>query len=177
MPLVEAIQAHGFAAEHIHADDTTVPVLAKGKTRTGRLWVYVRDDRPFGGLDPPAAAFFYSPDRGGEHPERHLASYSGLMQADAYAGFNRLYEAARKPGPIVEAACWAHGRRKFFDLARINKAPIAEEAVARIDVLFAIERAINGMTPQQRADARHERSHPLVVALEAWLREQRTRVS
>src|SRR6266516_4108969 len=104
MPLVEAIQAHGFAAEHIHADDTTVPVLAKGKTRTGRLWVYGRDDRPFGGRDPPSAAFFYSPDRGGEHPERHLANYAGLMQADAYAGFNQLYETARKPGPIERRA-------------------------------------------------------------------------
>src|SRR5438045_7382137 len=93
-----------------------VPVQAKGKTRTGRLWAYVRDDQPFGGLDPPAAAFFYSPDRGGEHPERHLASYSGLMQADAYAGFNRLYAGSRKPGPIVEASCWAHARRKLFDL-------------------------------------------------------------
>ena len=114
---------------------------------------------------------------GGEHPEQHLASYAGLMQADAYAGFNRLYEANRKPGPIVEAACWAHGRRKFFDLARINKAPIAEEAVARIDALFAIEREINGLTPEARVDARHDRSRPLVVALEAWLREQRARVS
>src|SRR3954451_7761599 len=168
MPLVDAIRSHVFAAERIHADDTTVPVLAKGKTRTGRLWTYVRDDRPFAGPDPPAAVFFYSRDRGGEHPEQHLASYAGLMQADAYAGFNRLYEANRKPGPIVEVACWAHGRRKFFDLARINKAPIAEEAVARIDVLFAIERAINGMTPQQRADARHEHSRPLVIALETW---------
>ena len=104
-------------------------------------------------------------------------SYARLMQADAYAGFNRLYEAGRKPGPIVEAACWAHGRRKFFDLARINKAPIAEEAVARIDALFAIEREINGLMPQARVDTRHERSRPLVVALEAWLREQRARVS
>src|SRR5258705_1784691 len=138
MPLVETIRRHVFAAERIHADDTTVPVLAKGKTRTGRLWTYVRDDRPFAGPEPPAAAFFYSRDRGGEHPEQHLASYAGLMQADAYAGFNRLYEGNRKPGPIVEAACWAHGRRKFFDLARINKAPIAEQAVARIDALFAI---------------------------------------
>ena len=98
MPLVDAIRSHVFAAERIHADDTTVPVLAKGKTRTGRLWTYVRDDRPFGGRDPPAAVFFYSPDRGGEHPEQHLAGYAGLMQADAYAGFNRLYEARRKPG-------------------------------------------------------------------------------
>src|SRR5712672_2929473 len=176
-PLVDVIRGHVFAAERIHADDTTVPVLAKGKTRTGRLWTYVRDDRPFAGPEPPAAAFFYSRDRGGEHPEQHLASYAGLMQADAYAGFNRLYEAGRKPGPIVEAACWAHGRRKFFDLARINKAPIAEEAVARIDALFAIEREINGLTPQARVDTRHERSRPLVIALETWLREQRARVS
>ena len=104
MPLVEKIRTHVFAAERIHANDTTVPVLAKGKTRTGRLWTYVRDDKPFGGRDPPAAVFFYSRDRTGEHPERHLASYSGLMQADAYAGFNRLYAVGRKPGPIIEAA-------------------------------------------------------------------------
>jgi transposase len=177
MPLVEVIRAHVFAAARIHADDTTVPVLATGKTRTGRLWTYVRDDRPFGGPDPPAAVFFYSPDRGGEHPERHLAGYAGLMQADAYAGFNRLYEANRKAGLIIEAACWAHGRRKFFDLARINQAPIAAEAVERIDALFAIEREINGMTPQERVRGRQERSRPLVVALQAWLREQRGRVS
>jgi len=121
--------------------------------------------------------FFYSPDRGGEHPEQHLAGYAGLMQADAYAGFNRLYGAGRKGGPIIEAACWAHARRKFFDLARISKAPIAVEAVERIDVLFAIEREINGLTPQQRAAVRNERSRPLVVALEAWLREQRAKLS
>ncbi len=177
MPLIEVVRAHVFAAERIHADDTTVPVLAKGKTRTGRLWTYVRDDRPFAGPAPPAAAFFYSPDRGGEHPEQHLASYAGLMQADAYAGYNRLYEAGRKPGPIVEAACWAHARRKFFDLARINKAPIAIEAVERIDALFAIERDINGMTPQQRLAVRAERSRPLVAELETWLRQQRARLS
>ena len=177
MPLVTEIHTHVFAAERIHADDTTVPVLAKGKTRTGRLWTYVRDDRPFAGPDPPAAVFFYSRDRGGEHPEQHLAGYDGLMQADAYAGFNRLYDADRKAGPIVEAACWAHARRKFFDLARINMAPIASEAVGRIDVLFAIEREINGLTPQQRVGVRTERSRPLVVALEAWLRERRARVS
>jgi transposase len=128
MPLIDMIRAHVFAAERIHADDTTVPVLAKGKTRVGRLWTYVCDDRPFAGPDPPAAVFFYSRDRGGEHPEQHLAGYAGLMQADAYAGFTRLYEANRKPGPIVEAACWAHGRRKFFDLARLSKAPIAVAA-------------------------------------------------
>jgi len=176
-PLVEAIRTHVFAAERIHADDTTVPVQAEGKTRTGRLWAYVRDDQPFGGLDPPAAAFFYSPDRGGEHPERHLASYSGLMQADAYAGFNRLYEAARKRGPIIEAACWAHGRRKFFDLARLQKAPIAIEAIERIDALFAIEREINGLSAGQRRAVRNERSRPLVAELESWLRQQRAKLS
>jgi transposase len=177
MPLVTAILLHVFAAQRIHADDTTVPVLAKDKTRTGRLWTYVRDDRPFAGPDPPAAVFFYSRDRGGEHPAQHLANYAGLMQADAYAGYNRLYEPNRKPGPIVEAACWAHGRRKFFDLARINKAPIALRTVERIDALFAIESEINGATPQQRVHLRNERSRPLVVELETWLRMQRARVS
>src|SRR2546430_14860555 len=115
--------------------------------------------------------------RGGEHPERHLASYSGLMQADAYAGFNRLYEAARKPGPIIEAACWAHGRRKFFDLARLQKAPIAIEAIERIDALFAIEREINGLSAGQRRAVRNQRSRPLVAELESWLRQQRAKLS
>ena len=177
MPLVEAIRAHVFAAERIHADETTVPVLGVGKTRTGRLWTYVRDDRPFAGADPPAAAYFYSPDRGGVHPEEHLASYAGLMQADAYAGFNRLYEAGRKPGPIVEAVCWAHARRKFFDLARLNKVPIAIEAVARIDALLDIERDINGLSPDARRKVRQERSRPRVAALEAWLRENYAKLS
>ena len=156
MPLVLAIQRHVLAAERIHADDTTVPVLAKEKTKIGRLWAHVRDDRPFGGSDPPAAAFFYSPDRGGEHPERQLAGFSGIMQADAYAGFNRLYEANRQPGPILEAACWAHARRKFFELAAVAKAPIAAEAVRRIDQLFAIERDINGRSADERRRARQE---------------------
>jgi transposase len=177
MPLVDAIRSHVFAAERIHADDTTVPVLARGKTRTGRLWTYVRDDRPFAGPDPPAAVFFYSPDRGGAHPEQHLAGYAGLMQADAYAGFGRLYEPNRKAGPIIEAACWAHGRRKFFDLARLTKAPIAAEAVKRIDVLFAIEREINGLAAQERLRVRQERSRPLIGELQAWLREQRATLS
>ena len=154
-----------------------MPVLAKGKTDTGRCWVYVRDDRPFGGRDPPATIFFYSADRGGEHPEQHLASYAGLMQADAYAGFRRLYDSRRKAGAIIEAACWAHARRKFFDIARINKAPIAIEAVKRIDALFAIEREINGLTPHERLAVRAERSRSLVLELEAWLREQRAKLS
>ena len=177
MPLVDVIRTHVFAAERIHADDTTVPVLAKGKTRVGRLWTYVRDDRPFAGPDPPAAVFFYSRDRGGEHPEQHLVGYAGLMQADAYAGFTKLYAANRKAGPIIEAACWAHGRRKFFDLARLSKAPIATEAVKRIDVLFAIERDINGLMPQERLRVRQERSRSLVIELQTWLREQRARLS
>ncbi|MBC8058409.1 MAG: IS66 family transposase [Rhizobiales bacterium] len=177
MPLVEAIRAHVFAAERIHADETTVPVLDIGKTRTGRLWTYVRDDRPFAGADPPAAAYFYSPDRGGVHPQAHLAGYTGLMQADAYAGFNRLYEAGRKPGPIVEAVCWAHARRKFFDLARLTKAPIALEAVARTDALFAIEREINGKPPSERRRVRQECSRPRVEALGTWLRAQYDRLS
>jgi transposase len=177
MPLVETIRAHVFAAERIHADDTTVPVLAKGKCRTGRLWTYVRDDRPFAGSAAPAAVFFYSADRGAVHPNTQLATYSGLMQADAYAGFNRLYEASRKPGPIVEAMCWAHARRKFFDLARLNKAPIAIEAIERIDALFAIERDINGTPPSERARIRSERSRPLVTELDTWLRMQRAKLS
>jgi transposase len=160
---VDMIRAHVFAAARIHADDTTVPVLAKSKTRTGRLWTYVRDDRPFGGCDPPAAVLFYSPDRGAKHPEEHLAGSAGLMQADAYAGFNRLYDARRKPAPIIEAACWAHARRNFFDLARLDKAPIAIEAVKRIDALFTIEREINGLTAAQRLAVRNERIQPLVV--------------
>src|ERR1700757_3448961 len=177
MPLYELIKAHVFAAERLHGDDTTVPVLAKGKCRTGRVWTYVRDDQPFGGTDPPAAVFFYSPDRSGKHPEEHLASYAGLMQADAYTGFNRLYDASRKPGPITEVACWSHARHNFFDLARLAKAPIAIEAVKRIDELFAIEREINGLSPQQRLCVRYERSRPLMVALEVWLREQRAKLS
>jgi transposase len=177
MPLVEAVRAHVFAAARIHADDTPVPVLAKGKTRTGRLWTYVRDDRPFAGCDPPAAAFFYSADRGGSHAERHLAGWAGLMQADAYAGFGRLYEAGRKPGPVVEAACWAHARRKLFELAQLSKAPIAIEAVRRIDALFAIEREINGNPIATRRSIRQERTKPLIDDLRTWLHEQRTKLS
>ena len=177
MPLVERIRDHVFAAERIHADDTTVPVQAKGKTRTGRLWTYVRDDRPFAGKEPPAAVYFYSPDRTAKHPNEHLAGYAGLMQADAYAGYNQLYEPRRLPGPITEAACWAHARRKFFELARISKAPIAIEAIERIDALFDIERDINGKPPPERQRVRNELSRPLVVALEAWLRAQRAKLS
>lgn len=177
MPLVEAIRKHVFAAERIHADDTPVPVLAKNKTRIGRLWTYVRDDRPFGGRAPPAAMFFYSADRGGRHPQEHLAGWSGLMQADAYAGYNDLYNEARKPAPIIEAACWSHARRKFYELAAIKKAPIAIEAVRRMDDLFAIERDISGSTAERRLAMRQERSRPLVEDLGAWLREERAKLS
>jgi transposase len=177
MPLVLLIRAYVFAAERIHADDTTVKVWAIGKCRIGRLWTYVRDDRPFAGPDPPAAAFFYSADRGGKHPDQHLAGYAGLMQADAYAGFNNLYKASRPGGPIVEASCWAHARRELFDLARINKSPIAIEAVKRIDALFEIEREINGNPPSERMRVRNERSRPLVIALEIWLRAERRKLS
>jgi len=176
-PILAAIRRHVFAAERLHVDDTTVPVLAKLKTVTGRIWTYVRDDRPFGGRDPPAALFYYSRTRAGEYPRAHLAGWTGIMQADAFAGFNELYDARRQPAPIIEAACWSHGRRKFFDLAKLMKAPIACEAVRRIDELFEIERAISGASPEARLAIRRERSKPLVLALEAWLREQRERVS
>ena len=159
MPLVDAIRAHVFAAERIHADDTTVPVLAKGKTRTGRLWTYVRDDRPFAGPAPPAAVFFYSPDRGGEHPEQHLAGYAGLMQADAYAGFNRLYEAGAQARRRSSRSAAGRMRGASSSIWRtLKKAPIAIEAVRRIDALFAIEREINGLPPQHRLAVRDERS-------------------
>jgi transposase len=176
-PLVKEIDKHVLSAERIHADDTTVPVLAKGKCTTGRLWAYVRDDQPFGGGTAPAVVYHYSPTRSGEHPARHLATYSGLMQADAYSGYNNLYAKSRKPGEIIEAACWAHGRRKFFELAELQKAPVAIEAVKRIDELFGIERKINGKPPDVRKTVRQERSKPIVNALEAWLRAERKKLS
>ena len=176
-PILDAIRAHVFAAERLHVDDTTVPVLAKLKTVTGRIWTYVRDDRPFGGKVPPAALFYYSRTRAGEYPRAHLAGWTGIMQADAFAGFNELYEGRRKPAPIIEAACWSHWRRKFFDLAKLTKAPIAMEAVQKIDVLFEIERGINGLEPDKRVAARHDQSKPLCDDLRAWLITKRDLVS
>jgi transposase len=176
-PLVALIAAHVLAAERLHGDDTTVPVLARGKTITGRLWVYLRDDLPFGGRAPPGAIFYYSPDRGGKHPCQHLKNYAGILQADAYAGFNDLYHPARKPGPIIEAACWAHGRRKLFVLADLAKAPLAIEAVRRIDAIFEVEREINGLTAEQRLAIRQVRVAPLVTSLEQWMRGERIRLS
>jgi transposase len=176
-PLMALIDAHVLAAERLHGDDTTVPVLARGKTITGRVWTYVRDDRPFGGPAPPAAMFRYSRDRTAEHPNRHLAGYAGILQADAYAGYNALYEADRRPGPISEAACWAHGRRKLFELAEVARAPLAVEAVRRIDAIFGAERAINGLPAEERLAARRRHIAPLVAELEAWMRENRGKLS
>jgi transposase len=176
-PLNALIDAHVLAAERLHGDDTTVPVLARGKTITGRVWTYVRDDRPFGGPAPPAAMFRYSRDRTAEHPNRHLAGYKGILQADAYAGYNALYEADRQPGPIIEAACWAHGRRKQFELAELSRAPLAIEAVRRIDAIFEAERAINGLPAAERLAVRRQHIAPLVTELEAWMRESRGKLS
>jgi len=186
-PLVERLRAYVMRAERLHGDDTTVPVLAKGKTDIARSWVYVRDDRPFGGTGPPAAMFYYSRDRTGSHVHEHLEGWSGILQADAYSGYNKLYAADRQPAPILEAACWAHGRRKFFVLADIEAAtrakvkgekpamvsPLALEAVRRIDALFDIERTINGKLPEERLAVRQEQSAPLVADLHAWMREHR----
>jgi transposase len=194
-PIFQRIEAHVFAAERLHGDDTTVPVLARGKTDIARSWVYVRDDRPFGGPAPPAAVFYYSRDRGGAHPQAHLAQYAGILQADAYGGYGRLYEANRRPGPITQAACWSHARRKFFVLADLaanaqrkaqrkaqGKAaafvsPIALAAVRRIDALFDIEREINGKPTAERLAVRQRLSAPLVEELESWMRQERAKFS
>jgi transposase len=176
-PLVELIRCHVLGAARLHGDDTTVPVLAKGKTVTGRVWAYVRDDRPFAGPAPPAAVLFYSCNRDGEHPRKHLATYAGILQADAYGGFNGLYDPKRSPGPITEAACWSHGRRKFFVLADVAKAPLAVAAVRRIDAIFAIEGEINGLPAEQRLAVRTTRIAPVVAEFESWMRSERARLS
>jgi transposase len=187
-PLHALIERHVLAAERLHGDDTTVPILAKGKTVKGHIWTYVRDDRPFGGRAPPAAFYYASRDRRHEHPARHLHGFTGILQADAYSGYNKLYDPARAQGPITAALCWAHARRQFFELADIaanarrgkNAAaisPIALEAVKRIDALFDIERSINGQSAEERLRVRKEQSAPLLAALEGWLREQRSRLS
>ncbi len=177
MPLRDAIKKHVHAAGRLHVDDTTLPVLAKSKCRTGRLWAHVRDDRPFAGKAAPAALFYYSPTREGKYAEQQLATYTGICQADAYSGFNRLFEESREPGPIIEAVCWAHSRRKFFELTQLRKMPIAIEAVTRIDELFTIEREIAGQPPAQRLAVRRERSKPLIDSFEAWLRGERRKLS
>ncbi len=187
-PLHALIEAHVRAASRLHGDDTTVPLLARGGTKTARLWSYVRDDRPFGGTAPPAVIFRFSRDRGGEHPREHLRGWKGILQADAYAGYNNLYRGDRQPGPVLPALCWSHARRKFFELADVEGnirkgkdaneiSPIAFEAVKRIDALFDIEREINGLDPAARLAARKAQSAPLVAALEHWLRDQRALLS
>jgi transposase len=185
-PLLRLVETHVMAAERLHGDDTTVPVLAEGKTDTGRCWIYVRDDKPFGGAGPPAAMFYYSRDRRGEHPQAHLAGYAGILQADAYDGYNRLYLADRKPGPVREAACWVHARRPFFAMADLEEnarrkaagkkeiplSPIAIEVVRRIDALFEIERSINGKSAEERLAVRRTLSRPLVDDLRVYMRDQ-----
>lgn len=187
-PLQALIEAHVLAAERLHGDDTTVPLLARGGTKTARLWTYVRDDRPFSGTAPPAVVFKFSRDRAGEHPLGHLKGWQGILQADAYAGYNQLYQGDRKPGPVLPALCWSHARRKFFELADVEGnirkgkspediSPIAFEAVKRIDRLFGIEREISGLDAAARVEARQRLSAPLVGDLEAWLRSERARLS
>ncbi len=190
-PLLRRIEAHVMAAERLHGDDTPVPVLALGKCDVGRCWVYVRDDKPFGGKDPPAAMFYYSRDRGGGHPQLHLAGYDGILQADAFSGYTKLYDPRRSPGPIQEAACWVHARRPFFAMADLEEnarrkaagkkeiviSPIAIEIVRRIDALFEIERPLNGKSPEQRQAVRQTLSAPLVADLEAYMHEQCAKLS
>jgi transposase len=187
-PLHALIERHVLAAERLHGDDTTVPILAKGQTIKGHIWTYVRDDRPFGGRVPPAALYYASRDRRHEHPTRHLQGFTGILQADAYSGYNELYDPSRAAGAITPALCWAHARRQFFELADIAAharrgkdaaaiSPVALEAVRRIDALFDIERGIVGQSAEERLRVRWEQSAPLLAALEAWLREQRARLS
>jgi transposase len=187
-PIHALLQAHVLAAERLHADDTTVPLLARGGTRQARLWTYVRDDRPFAGGAPPAALFFFSPDREKTRPNRHLAGWTGILQADAYGGYNDLYREGREPAPVTGALCWSHARRKFFELADIADAvrkgkpahaisPVALKTVERMDALFAIERGINGLTADQRRDARQQLSRPLVEGIHDWLRTERSQMS
>ena len=174
-PLVEALRRYVFDCSKLHADDTPVPVLAPGtgKTKTGRLWTYVRDDRPAGSKAAPAVWFAYSPDRKGEHPERHLQKFRGALQADAYAGFNQLYASGR----IQEVACWAHVRRKFYDLQEAHASPIATEAIERIGQLYRIESEIRGRPPEERRQVRQARAHPVLDSLHSWLEECLTRLS
>jgi len=183
-PIVERIRQHVFAAAKIHGDDTTVPVLSPGlgRTKTGRLWVYVRDDRPFCGTAPPAAAYFYSPDRRGEHPVRHLANFTGFLQADGYAGFEALYDrrstgqGARANRPITEVACWAHCRRKFFDVWDGKKSPPGKEAIERIAAFYAIEAKARFAPPDERLKHRADTA-PLLASFFDWAGKVVTKLS
>ena len=173
-PLVDAVGAHVMAADRVYADDTTVPVLdpGRGTTKTGRLWCYVRDDRPFGGTAPPAVLYHYSPDRKGEHPRAHLTSFRGILQADGYAGYAGLYEHG-----VTEAACMAHCRRQFFDVHASTQSPLALEALRRIAALYAIEATIRGQPPDVRLTVRQMQSAPLFAALKDWLEKTQGRIS
>jgi transposase len=168
-PLTKLLAAEVMASETLYGDDTPVPVLApgSGRTKTGRIWTYVRDERPFGGARPPAALFFYSPDRKGEHPRAHLEGFTGVLHADGYAGFNGLFETGR----ISEAGCWAHVRRKFFDVHAATASPIAKDALDRIGQLYAVEQTISGSSSDQRLHQRQLRSKPIAKALAAWAEE------
>ncbi|MBD1205439.1 MAG: IS66 family transposase [Rhodobacteraceae bacterium] len=188
-PIHDLIRAHVLGAERLHADDTTVPLMAKGGTQTARLWTYLRDDRPFAGGAPPAALYGFSTDRRMEHPTRHLAGWTGILQADAYGGYNGVYDAARKPAPVLSALCWSHARRKFFELADIKAtarkgkkvaeeiSPIALEAVKRIDVIFDVEREITGLSAAARHEVRQRVVRPMVNDLHDWMRAERARMS
>lgn len=173
-PLQARLAEHVFASQKLFADDTPLPVLdpGRGRTKTGRLWVYARDDRPWSGADPPAAVYFYSPDRRAERPASHLAKFKGIVQVDGYPGFDRL----REGGDIQLAACWAHARRKFYEVQQATDSPIAAEALRRIAELYAIEATIRGETADARRDVRQVRSLPLVAAMKAWLETQLTHI-
>ncbi len=188
-PIHDLIRAHVLGAKRLHADDTTVPLMAKGGTQTARLWTYLRDDRPFAGGAPPAALYYFSTDRRKEHPTRHLAGWTGILQADAYGGYNDLYCSQHKPAPVLSALCWSHARRKFFELADIKAiarkgkkvaeeiSPIALEAVKRFDAIFAVEREITGLSAAARHEARQRLVRPMVSDLHDWLRAERARMS
>lgn len=174
-PLVEALRRYVLVPGKLHGDDIPVPVLApgKGSTKTGRLWVYVRDNRPAGDPAAPAVWFAYSPDRKGEHPQHHLQSFTGILQADAFAGYRPLYQS----GSIVEAACMAHARRKFHDLHVVHASPTTTEALDRISALYLVEREVRGELPEVRRAARQLRARPLLESLHAWLQGALTRLS
>jgi transposase len=172
-PLHARLAANVFASGKLFADDTPIPVLdpGRGRTKTGRLWVYTRDDRPWAGPDPPAAVYFYSPDRKAERPASHLESFKGVLQVDGYAGFERLAES----GAVVLAACWAHARRKFYDLQE-SGSPIAAEALRRIAELYAIEKNINGQSADKRRIVRDRDARSLVVAMKLWFEQELGRI-
>lgn len=174
-PLQARLAAHVFQSSKLFADDTPIPVLdpGRGRTKVGRLWVYTRDDRPWAGPDPPAAVYLYSADRKAEQPASHLEGFHGVLQVDGYAGFERL----TRRGDIVLAACWAHSRRKFYDVHEATGSPIAAEALRRIAELYAIETAIRGRTADERRAVRQAQSRPLVETMKPWLEKELSRIS